>query len=120
MSLLLPMTPLSMVGDVHKLPIWMLLAAAASSWLVPTVVAAGDVDDGRDGSTAEHDVFVDRESTVAGASEFEYDGSITDEDEEIFIGDDEEEEDDDEYSPMGLQYWPDGMVNNNCVQKFVS
>ena len=127
MNLLLPMTPLSMVGAVHKLPIWMLTAAASSSWLVPAVVAAGDVDEGREESTAEHehDVVVDHESTVAGASEFEHDDSKADDDkndvdEEIFIEDDDDEEGDNDYSHMGLQLWPDGMVNNNCVQKIVS
>ena len=77
-------------------------AAVASSWLVPTVIAAGDVDEGRAESTA---------STVAGASSIEYEDSMTDrnginEDEKSDYG---KEEKVNEYSGhTGLQIWPDG------------
>jgi hypothetical protein len=106
-----------MLGAVHNVPIWMLMAAAAaSSWLVPTVIAASDVDEGRAESTAEHDVVADRESTVAGASSIEYEDSIPDYDntDHNDINEDEKsdygkEEKVNEYTGhTGLQIWPDG------------
>ena len=94
-------------------------AAAASSWLVPTVIAAGDVDEGRAESTAEHDVVADRESTVAGASSIEYEESIPDDDknDDDVINEDEKSEDEKEekvneyIGHTGLQIWPDGKYN---------
>ncbi len=102
------------------------MAAAASSWLVPTVVAAGDVDGGRADRTAEHDVVADRESTVAGASSIEYEDSMNDDDEyddddtdedEKSEDEEEEEEEVNEYKGhTGLLIWPDGQYGrNNCV-----
>jgi len=106
-----------MLGAVQNVPIWMLIvAAAASSWLVPTVIAAGDVDEVRAESTAEHDVVADRKSTVAGASSIEYEVSIPDDDKTDDDGIYEDEKSDDgkeekvnEYrGHTGLQIWPDG------------
>lgn len=78
-------------------------AAVASSWLVPTVIAAGDVDEGRAESTAEHDVVADRESTV---DDDKTDRNGINEDEKSDYG---KEEKVNEYSGhTGLQIWPDG------------
>ena len=107
-----------MVGAVHNVAIWMLITAAASSWLVPTVIATGDVDEGRAEST-EYDVVVDRESTVAGASSIEYEESMPDDDknDDDVINEDEKSEDEkeekvNEYTGhTGLQIWPDGKYN---------
>ena len=95
-----------MAGAIHNLLVWMLMATAASSWLVPAVIAAGDDDD-----------VVDHGSTAAGTSSFEYisiaddydtDDIDTDEDETDCNDIDEAEDEVNEYSDMGLQIWPDG------------
>ncbi|KAL3815380.1 hypothetical protein ACHAXA_010985 [Cyclostephanos tholiformis] len=119
MSLLVPLTqatrrclaPLSMAGTIRNLLIWMLMATAASSRLVPAVIATGDVDE-----WPENDDVVDHGSTVTGTSSFEYisitddyenEGDDTVEDETDASGNVDEDEDEvTEDSDLGLQIWP--------------
>ena len=98
------------------------MATAASSRLVPAVIAAGDVDE-----WPENDDVVDHGSTVTGTSSFEYisitedyenEGDDTVEDETDASGNVDEDEDEvTEDSDLGLQIWPNGMYGRNKFER---